>query len=93
MYKVAGTELAASTSYDSTLDSAKNQMPPGGFQANRNPAGIPFDVNGRLKTSGAFQLGYAPDISAWCGMSTAQKRIYFYSGNSLLGIYDRGTGR
>src|SRR5688572_23028595 len=60
MFKIVGTGLASSTSYDSTLDSAKNQMPIGAYQANGNPVGGAFDVAG-MKTSGVYQLGYAPD--------------------------------
>jgi hypothetical protein len=80
MFKIVGTGLASSTSYDSTLDSAKNQMPIGAYQANGNPVGGAFDVAG-MKTSGVYQLGYAPDNKR------VVRRIYFYSGNSVLGIY------
>jgi hypothetical protein len=88
MYKLNGTGEALSTSYNYTVDSAKNQIPSGGFRANGTPASTSFDVAARMTISVPYQLGYAPDNKRVVRTSETQKRIYYYSGIALLGIYN-----
>jgi RHS repeat-associated protein len=56
-------------------------------RGNGNPSESTFDVAGRLKSSGFNQFGYAADNKRVVRERLGDKRIYFFSGSSLLGIY------